>query len=118
MNSALRWASFGRIALRKALFAKGGPAGICYDRVRNINGKLRMRAIELTGDINEKHRLRANVPPGLPAGPVRLIVLLSEEKERDYAWEAGVAREWSAELMDMRQDIYTTEDGLPVNETG
>jgi hypothetical protein len=40
-----------------------------------------MKAIELIGDIDEQHRLRASVPEELPAGPVRLIVLLSEEDE-------------------------------------
>jgi hypothetical protein len=31
-----------------------------------------MKAIELTGDIDDRHRLRAEVPKELPAGPVRL----------------------------------------------
>jgi hypothetical protein len=38
-----------------------------------------MKAIELVGDIDEHHRLRAKVPAELPAGPVRLIVLLPDE---------------------------------------
>ena len=40
-----------------------------------------MKAIELLGDIDEQHRLRASVPEELPVGPVRLIVLFSEEDE-------------------------------------
>jgi len=40
---------------------------------------LPMKAIELIGDIDAQHRLRAAVPEELPVGPVRLIVLLSEE---------------------------------------
>jgi hypothetical protein len=74
-----------------------------------------MKAIELLGDIDEKHRLRADVPPELPAGPVRVIVLLPDEDEAGAAWPQGVAREWSAELRDSRQDIYTLEDGQAVN---
>ena len=35
-----------------------------------------MKAIELVGDIDEKHRLQADVPAEVPAGPLRLIVLL------------------------------------------
>ena len=74
-----------------------------------------MKAIELVGDIDEQHRLQAQVPVDLPAGPVRLIVLLPEEDEGGVAWPRGVASEWSDELRDSRQDIYTPEDGQPVN---
>jgi hypothetical protein len=74
-----------------------------------------MKAIELVGDIDDRHRLRADVPKDLPAGPVRLIVLLPEEDEAGTLWGAGLAREWSADLADSRQDIYTLEDGQPVN---
>jgi hypothetical protein len=74
-----------------------------------------MRAIELVGDIDEQHRLRAQVPAELPAGPVRLIVLLPDEDEAGIAWRSGVAKEWADELRDSRQDLYTLEDGQPVN---
>lgn len=74
-----------------------------------------MKAIELIGNIDEQHRLRAQVPEGLPAGPVRLIVLLPEEDDAGLAWARGIAREWSDELTDTKQDIYTLEDGRPVN---
>ncbi len=74
-----------------------------------------MKAIELLGDIDEKHRLQAEVPAEVPAGPVRLIVLLPDEDEGGTAWPRGVAKEWSEELRDSRQDIYTLEDGQAVN---
>jgi len=74
-----------------------------------------MRALELFGDVDEHHQLHARVPEELPAGPVRLIVLLPEEDEAGAAWALGVAREWSAELDDPREDLYTLEDGQPVN---
>jgi hypothetical protein len=74
-----------------------------------------MKAIELVGDIDEHHRLRAQVPQDLPAGPVRLIVLLPEEDEAGVAWALGLTREWADELRDPRQDIYTLEDGQPVD---
>jgi hypothetical protein len=79
------------------------------------NGNLLMKAIELTGDIDDQHRLRAKVPNDLPAGPVRLIVLLPEEDAAGAGWEVGVATAWASELKDPRQDIYTMEDGQPVN---
>ena len=74
-----------------------------------------MKAIELVGDIDEQHRLRAQVPEELPAGPVRLIVLLPEEDDAGNAWARGVAREWSEELNDPKQDIYTLDDGQPLD---
>jgi hypothetical protein len=73
------------------------------------------KAIELVGDIDEQHRLRAQVPEELPAGPVRLIVLLPDEDDTGNVWANGIAREWSAELSDPTQDIYTLDDGQPVN---
>lgn len=74
-----------------------------------------MKAIELIGDIDEQHRLQADVPAEVPAGPVRLIVLLPEEDDGGAVWARGVGKEWSDELQDSRQDIYTLEDGRPVN---
>jgi hypothetical protein len=74
-----------------------------------------MRAVELIGDIDEQHRLRASVPNELPAGPVRLIVLWSEEDETGTLWAHGLAREWADELSDPRQDLYTATDGQPVD---
>lgn len=76
-----------------------------------------MKAIELIGDIDAEHRLQARVPDELPAGPVRLIVLLPDEDETGAAWTQGVTQEWSEELCDTRQDIYTLEDGQPMNAT-
>ena len=73
------------------------------------------KAIELVGDIDEQHRLRAQVPEELPAGPVRLIVLLPDEDDAGSVWANGIAREWSAELSDPKQDIYTLDDGQSVN---
>ena len=76
-----------------------------------------MKAIELIGDIDEQHRLHAQVPTEIPAGQVRLIVFLPGEDEAGGHWADGVASEWSAELSDSREDIYTLEDGQPVNAT-
>jgi hypothetical protein len=76
-----------------------------------------MKAIELIGDIDEQHRLRASVPEELPAGPVRLLVLFSEEDEAGTVWGQGLAREWADVLSDSRQDLYTLADGRPVDAT-
>jgi hypothetical protein len=74
-----------------------------------------MKAIELVGDIDDHHRLHAQVPEGLPSGPVRLIVLLPDEDEAGIAWAHGLAKQWADELADTRQDIYTLSDGQPLN---
>jgi len=77
-----------------------------------------MKAIELRGDIDAQHRLHAEVPEGVPAGPVRLIVLIADEDGAGPAWAQGVAAEWSDGLSDARQDIYTLDDGKPVDASG
>jgi len=74
-----------------------------------------MKAIELVGEIDDQHRLRVKVPADFPTGAVRVIVLAPEEDEAGMAWMRGVSSEWSEELSDSRQDIYTAEDGEPVN---
>ena len=74
-----------------------------------------MKAIELIGDVDEQHRLRAQVLAEVPAGQVRVIVFLPGEDEAGRFWARGVASEWSAELSDPLEDIYTLEDGKPVN---
>jgi len=62
-----------------------------------------MKAIELVGAIDEQHRLQAQVPAEILAGPVRLIVLLPDEDEAGAAWARGLDREWLAELQDPKQ---------------
>lgn len=71
-----------------------------------------MKAFELFGDIDEAHWLHACAPDDIPAGPVRLLILLPEED--DGAWARDIAKDWVSELRDARQDIYTLEDGQPV----
>jgi len=82
---------------------------------KSIADNRHMKAIELVGDIDSRHQLRAQVPPELPAGPVRLIVVVPEEDAAGSHWAGGVANEWSADLSDTREDIYTMEDGQPLN---
>ena len=74
-----------------------------------------MKAVELQGEIDDQHRLHADVRQSVPAGSVRVIVLISEEHESVAAWAARVSSEWSAELNDPAQDIYTLNDGQPID---
>ena len=72
-----------------------------------------MRAVELQGEIDDQHRLHADVPLSLPAGLVRVIVLISEEDEGGPAWAGSLSSGWSAELNDPAQDINALNDGQP-----
>ena len=56
------------------------------------------KAVEIQGEIDDQHRLHADVPHDLPVGSVRVIVLISEEDE------GGPAK-----------DIYTLNDGQPID---
>ena len=73
------------------------------------------RAVEIQGEIDDQHRLPANVPLTLQVGAGRVIVLVSEADEGGDAWAAGIASEWADELKDTHQDIYTLNDGQPVD---
>ena len=74
-----------------------------------------MKAIELLANVDDQHRLQAQVPDGVPSGPVRVVVFLPEEDDAGAAWTRGPAAEWADDLGDPRQDIYTLADGQPVN---
>lgn len=95
-------------------FSEGLSAGIGYHEIAGLDN-LAMNAIELLGDIDDDHRLHADIPKEVPAGPVRLIVLLPGEDAAGGQWTRGIAADWSAELQDAREDIYTLDDGQPVN---
>ena len=66
-----------------------------------------MKAPELIGNIDERHRLHACLPADVPIGPVRLIVLLSEEDQPSAVWTQGIATDWAGDLRDPRQEVYT-----------
>ncbi len=76
-----------------------------------------MKAFEFMAEVDAQHRLQAVLPESAPPGHVRVIVLVPEEEEPDMLWMQGIAREWAAELADEREDIYTLEDGEPVDAT-
>ena len=77
-----------------------------------------MKALEVTAEIDSQHRLQGAVPPNLRPGRVRVIILVPEEDEAGEAWERGVAQQWAAELGDVREDIYTVNDGEPEDAAG
>lgn len=77
-----------------------------------------MATIRVTARVDEHHRLSAEVPAEIPAGPVEVTIDLPGEGEDEAgrAWAEGIAREWADELADTHQDIYTLDDGEPVDE--
>ena len=84
-----------------------------------------MRTIELSGVIDENHSLRADVPADIPSGAIRMWAWLPDDPERPTStgdeieptlWMKGVAAEWNDELADIREDIYTMDDGRPADE--
>lgn len=77
-----------------------------------------MITVKVYGHIDNNHRLTAQVPESVPAGPVTvLIVPVSQEDDAGDAWMTGVVREWADDLNDAHQDIYTLSDGVPVRES-
>jgi len=76
-----------------------------------------MKAIRVRGHVDEQHRLHAQVPATIAPGPIEvsLVIPTEAEDEAGGAWTEGVAREWREDLADPRQDIYTLDDGEPVD---
>jgi hypothetical protein len=75
-----------------------------------------MKAIELTGDIDADRHLTAQAPHELRPGRVRLLVLAPDDDPAESVWMHAVSAEWSKELGDLREDIYTLEDGRPLDD--
>jgi len=79
--------------------------------------------IRVMGRVDENHRLSAEVPESLSAGPVEVIIEVpqsvppegSEEPDAN-AWTAVIAEAWADDLTDVTQDIYTLDDGEPVDD--
>lgn len=76
-----------------------------------------MATFRLTGQIDEQHRLTADVPDTIPPGPVTISISpLLQEDDAGAQWTSGIAREWAGELGDPREDIYTLADGDPIRD--
>jgi hypothetical protein len=77
-----------------------------------------MDTVRLHAYIDEHHQLSLKVPGSVPPGPVTVwIVPNSEEDDAGRSWMNGVIAEWADDLSDVRQDIYTLDDGQPVHES-
>ena len=78
-----------------------------------------MKTIRIRGVVDENHQFRATLPPSLPPGPVDVMVVVPSDTElrRSVDWMSQVAREWKAELSHTEEDIYSHNDGEPVDGT-
>jgi hypothetical protein len=80
-----------------------------------------MRAIEATGTLNTQGYVQLDYPlPQTQNSRVRVILLVPEEGDLDEpAWLSAVSNNPSfAFLNDPEEDVYTLEDGQPVNNAG
>jgi hypothetical protein len=71
-----------------------------------------MSRIELVGTIDEHQMLNLPVPAELRPGPVKVILEVPTEHDE---WAGAIARVWAPDWNDTREDIYTLEDGEPVD---
>ncbi len=77
-----------------------------------------MDSIQLTGFVDNHHRLSAEVPPSIEPGPITIWVSQGpQDDDAGIAWMAGVGRQWADELGDDRQDIYSISDGDPIDRS-
>ena len=74
-----------------------------------------MKIIETIGNIDSERHLTANIPQDVASGSVRVAVLPPREDENE--WLRAVAQQWATELADTREDLYTLEDGYPLDST-
>jgi hypothetical protein len=80
-----------------------------------------MRAIKTTGILNTQGQIQLDRPlPQDKTSRVRVILLMSEEDDlNEEAWLGAISTNPSfAFLHDPEEDIYTLEDGQPVNYEG
>jgi hypothetical protein len=80
-----------------------------------------MRAIETIGTLDTQGHIKLDSPqPQAKTSRVRIIMLLEEDDDLGPGeWESAIATNPSfAFLNDPEEDIYTLEDGKPVNYEG
>ena len=76
-----------------------------------------MRAIEAFCEIDQEGRLHLQVPSGMEGQKVKVIILIPESEElEENLWLKEVGRSESFDfLRDEEEDVYTVEDGKPVD---
>lgn len=95
--------------------------GLEYNEPKSPFAPSTMRAIETTGTLTTQGQIQLDHPlPQDKPSRVRIILLVAEEEDLDeQTWLNAVSRNPSfAFLNDPEEDIYTLEDGHPVNYEG
>lgn len=72
---------------------------------------------ELITEVSDDRTVQITIPETIRTKRARIIILPMEPEEEAREWMHAIAREWQDELSDERQDIYTIEDGEPVDAT-
>ncbi len=77
---------------------------------------MHMRAIEVYGIIGDDGQIKLEKPLIVVNQKVKVIVLIPEDQElNDSTWLSGVSRLESFDFLnDEEEDIYTLEDGKPL----
>src|SRR5437879_1839052 len=77
-----------------------------------------MKTIELIGQVDEQHRLSAQVPPDVPPGPVKLALVVesnsaaaNEEDEAGAQWASASSSSLAAALFDSTTSANLTGPG-------
>src|SRR5438105_509438 len=77
-----------------------------------------IETLSLIGQVDEHHRLTAEVPAAVSPGPVKVLLILCTDEELSAAqWSSGVGRMWALDWDDPREAIYTLEEGEPPDGT-
>jgi hypothetical protein len=76
-----------------------------------------MKPIELVGHVDEQHRLHVELPADVQPGPVKVTVRPATEDDEDADWLALIDDSWAQDWNDPAEDIYTLEDGKPLDES-
>ena len=79
-----------------------------------------MSALELFATIDERHQITVALAKNTAPGPVRVLILVPDDGAIAHAagWHAGIGGEWTAELADARDEVYTLEDGELIQAEG
>jgi hypothetical protein len=76
-----------------------------------------MKTIELIANVDEQHRLSVEVPADVKPGRIKIVLAVpTEEEEEDGWWQQAISEIWAADWSDPAEDIYTLEDGKPIDE--
>jgi hypothetical protein len=72
---------------------------------------------ELITEVGDDRQVQITIPEIIRTKQARIIILPFEPEQEPEQWMRALAQEWQDELADERQDIYSLEDGEPVDAT-